>query len=329
MPTGTIILIEVNGFSKSLTQWAKELGITNQSLNTYFHRNGEEKIKERIEKYLKGEIPKGRINTQKYEIGCVVNDYEILDRFYDDCRKLHFDLKCTKCGYIYKDVRDSILMRENSCPNHQIHEKRGHKTSSIYQKLRNVFNGMKQRCYNPECEAYKWYGAKGIKICGEWLNNPEKFINWGIQSGYQDNLTIDRIDSNKDYEPSNCQWISKKNNTKRIYESTFITVRGISDSYLGWSKRLNIAVNTLCLWIKQLGKDKAVKRIEDVLDGHYEVYRFRYVTVNGITKTLTEWSNYFGKQRGYFMGLNHRKGLDAVKSKIEELLSKQEDNKND
>lgn len=207
MPTGTVTLLKVKGFSKSLAQWAKELGITNQSLNTFFHRNGEEKTKERIEKYLRGEISKGRMNTQKYEIGCIVNDYEILNRFYDDCKKLHFDLRCSKCGYIYKNVRDSILMRENSCPNHQIRKKRGHKSSLLFQKLRNVFTGMKRRCYNPNCEAYKWYGGKGIKICDEWLNNPEEFIKWGIQAGYRDDLTIDRINSNKDYEPSNCQWI--------------------------------------------------------------------------------------------------------------------------
>ena len=50
---------------------------------------------------------------------------------------------------------------------------------------------MKQRCYNPNEKSYKWYGAKGIKICDEWINSPKSFEEWSLQNGYNDNLTID------------------------------------------------------------------------------------------------------------------------------------------
>ena len=62
-------------------------------------------------------------------------------------------------------------------------------------KIAYIFSGMKQRCYNPNCKSYPLWGGKGIKICDEWLNDPKKFDIWAINNGWQDGLTIDRIDS--------------------------------------------------------------------------------------------------------------------------------------
>lgn len=83
-------------------------------------------------------------------------------------------------------------------------------------RLYNIFRNMKQRCYNPKTINYKNYGGKGITICEEWLDEKTGFINfynWAIKNGYNENLTIDRIDVNGDYEPNNCQWITKSENS--------------------------------------------------------------------------------------------------------------------
>lgn len=74
---------------------------------------------------------------------------------------------------------------------------------------------MKQRCFNPNIRAYKYYGNKGITVCKEWLNSYQAFKWWAILNGYQENLTIDRIDSGGNYEPSNCQWITISENVKK------------------------------------------------------------------------------------------------------------------
>src|SRR5699024_12186006 len=66
-------------------------------------------------------------------------------------------------------------------------------------RLKSIYYGMKQRCYNQNGINYKYYGGEGIFICDEWLNDFEKFYEWSLQNGYSDNLTIDRIDSNKEY----------------------------------------------------------------------------------------------------------------------------------
>ena len=73
---------------------------------------------------------------------------------------------------------------------------------------------MRQRCNNPNRDAYKLYGGKGVRVCDEWCDY-ENFKAWALDNGYQDNLSIDRIDPSKGYSPDNCRWITASENTAR------------------------------------------------------------------------------------------------------------------
>lgn len=78
-------------------------------------------------------------------------------------------------------------------------------------RLYNIWSCMKQRCNNPNNTAARWYHNKGIRVCKEWFSY-DCFQEWALSNGYRDDLTIDRIDSDKNYCPENCQWIPLKEN---------------------------------------------------------------------------------------------------------------------
>lgn len=80
---------------------------------------------------------------------------------------------------------------------------------------------MKDRCYDKKVKDYKYYGERGITICDEWLNSVDAFCKWGMATGYEKGLQIDRIDNDKGYSPDNCRWVTpavncRKRNTTRL-----------------------------------------------------------------------------------------------------------------
>ena len=104
---------------------------------------------------------------------------------------------------------------------------------SKFSRIRRIWANMKSRCYNPNNIAYKYYGQKGICVCDEWLQFPN-FVAWAFTNGYKDNLSIDRIDSNGNYEPQNCRWVdnyTQANNTSKNHKTPLGTIGELSRKY--------------------------------------------------------------------------------------------------
>jgi len=111
-------------------------------------------------------------------------------------------------------------------------------------RLFNIWVNMRQRCMNPKSSSHKSYYDKGITICDEWMNF-DNFKNWSFANGYREDLSIDRIDSNKCYCPENCRWadiVTQNNNTSRIH---FLIYKGVKKSVRQWAIFTGINYHTL------------------------------------------------------------------------------------
>lgn len=115
---------------------------------------------------------------------------------------------------------------------------------NVNNRIYRIYRGMKDRCYNENGKDYHHYGGRGIIICDEWLNDFSEFYKWAAHTGYKDNLTIDRINVDKNYCPENCRWtttaIQNKNKTtsiKVIYNNQewilkdLVDMLGLTDNY--------------------------------------------------------------------------------------------------
>lgn len=120
------------------------------------------------------------------------------------------------------------------------------KKKSMYTKrLGTIYDHMKKRCYNKEDKSYKYYGDRGIKICNEWLLDKKQFYKWAFKNGYKDNLTLDRIDVNKDYCPDNCRWITIKEQQRNKRNNRFLTYKGKTLTFSQWEENLGFKSGTL------------------------------------------------------------------------------------
>lgn len=123
--------------------------------------------------------------------------------------------------------------------------------------LYRVYARMKQRCYDEKDKNFSVYGAKGIKVCEEWLNDYMNFYNWAITNGYKEEKlpngknkwTIDRIDPKGDYEPDNCRWVTQYEQTRNMSTNRYFEYNGQSHILPDWSKILGIKFSTLAMRI--------------------------------------------------------------------------------
>lgn len=94
-----------------------------------------------------------------------------------------------------------------------------------------IWRGMRKRCHDSKDKNYEYYGGKGIVVCKEWKNNYLSFKKWSLNNGYTDNLTIDRINHDGNYEPSNCQWITASENSRKACKDRkskqSLTIKGV------------------------------------------------------------------------------------------------------
>lgn len=110
------------------------------------------------------------------------------------------DLKSGKtksCGCFHRDCASKLGKSK---------ETHGKSNTRLYY----IWCAMKERCLNEKSSAYKWYGGREITVCEEWKSSFEDFYDWAMSHGYEEHLTLDRIDNDKGYFPDNCHWVTMK-----------------------------------------------------------------------------------------------------------------------
>lgn len=103
-------------------------------------------------------------------------------------------------------------------------------------RLYRLWAAIKRRCYYEKCVGYHNYGGRGVRMCDEWKNEAAKFVEWCKSHGYKKGLEIDRINNNGNYEPNNCQFISKVENEKKKRNTIWLTIDGISKVCADWNR---------------------------------------------------------------------------------------------
>ena len=107
-------------------------------------------------------------------------------------------------------------------------------------RLYKIYKHIKNRCYNIKDPRYSDWGGRGIIVCDEWKDNFRNFKQWALNNGYNDTLTIDRIDNNDNYEPNNCRWITQKIQNRNKRNTKYITINNETKTLADWCEIYNI-----------------------------------------------------------------------------------------
>ena len=133
-----------------------------------------------------------------------------LYRLHNHHRKGTYWLCACDCGNLTEVYLSNLQNGKTKSCRCLNHEPTNIKHGKCNTRLYNIYCAMKNRCYNKNYKRYKDYGARGIVVCQEWKDDFMSFYNWAMDNSYRDDLTIDRIDVNGNYEPSNCKWSTAK-----------------------------------------------------------------------------------------------------------------------
>ena len=184
-------------------------------------------------------------------------------------RKSHWICMC-ECGN-KKTVRGDSLGKIRSCgcikkEQDKINLTKHHSHKLSKTRIYHIFQGMKTRCYNPNNKRYDRYGGRGIVVCDQWKDDPKSFFDWAFNNGYQEHLTIDRVDNNGNYEPRNCQWSDSKTQSRNRSTNVVVDYQGEKITLMELSESISIPYSVLYTRYKRAGDrgERLIRPIENV-----------------------------------------------------------------
>lgn len=163
-----------------------------------------------------------------------------------------------ECGN-KKEIQISLLHRKKVHSCGCLLKKKAITHGLRYTRINDIYRHIKGRCYNAQDkEHYKLYGGRGIKMCDEWKNDFMAFYNWAMANGYNDTLTIDRIDVDGNYEPSNCRWVNRKKQANNRRSNVYITHNNQTKTVSEWADYIHM--DYLTFW-RRICKGMTIEKI--------------------------------------------------------------------
>lgn len=129
-------------------------------------------------------------------------------------------------------------------------------SSKTERRLRIIRANMISRCYDKSAKDYRYYGAKGIRVCPAWKQSLASFCVWALLNGYENNLTIDRKDSSKNYSPDNCRWVPMSVQNRNRSQNRMVEINGRAMCMKDWCKELGLNYNTVMMRVHRGMREK-------------------------------------------------------------------------
>ena len=178
------------------------------------------------------------------------------------------------------------------CYKKDVNKKRFTKHGLSKTKLYRVWSSIKDRCYRDGCKGYIDYGIRGIVMCDEWKSDFQAFYTWAMNNGYKRELSIDRIDVDGDYEPSNCRWATIKEQSRNRRDTLYVEYNGEKRTLIEVSEEVGISYGKMYARIFEMGKslEEAI-----AMKGYSEnKCKHRKEKINGEILTISEFCDKYG-----------------------------------
>lgn len=157
-----------------------------------------------------------------------------------------FESEKSACEYlgVVKCSVSSAFIHNAKCKGYTVIRAKSEKDIYKDDRLWKIWEGMHERCEYEKHPHFKSYGGRGIAVCEEW-NEYLPFAKWSMKNGYRHDLTIDRVDNDGDYEPSNCRWVSVKEQQNNRRNNHIIEYKGVKYTLTQLAEKIGIGKTTL------------------------------------------------------------------------------------
>lgn len=197
------------------------------------------------------------------KIGEIFGKWNVIEQGHDS---RHVICKCA-CGTI-REVRTDHLIdgRSKSCG---CSKKENHpwiyKGRQYRKELNHVYGCMIARCYNQKADSYIRYGGRGITVCPEWKSSFDSFAEWAYENGYVKGLTVDRIDNDSGYSPSNCRLATKQEQCHNKRNNVVLMIDGERYTATQAARKAGVKPSQVFGWLyRGIPKDEVIRRLRAV-----------------------------------------------------------------